>query len=295
MTNKWDSQFQDLTKELEELEAPFQAMGVSKNIEILQKNSAILQYQNAIESTLESLAFYKNRSENLPPKLRSITSWSLKIASQISLTLNKRASLLGRSLWISLIRQRAGVHHQENMVISDMDIMEYATKQLALKNRESELNKELISLSKAKKTLHQQYERFKAQESVKQASLSTQPESLRKEENLLAYQCLSQFINNLSTTTRATTPLEKSFQDKQKDLVKGTNEVMSQCESMIKDDISATKFMVTPSQISEINNKIKELEILKKEIITLKQDIFSKQPTPLRPIMVKNTKNQATT
>ena len=290
MMDKWDAEYRKLDAAINELEAPYKAIGIQANIRMLQKQGAILQYENAIENSLEKINFYTNKSLDLSPKLRSIAKWSLILAKKFKSNLESSTYIFGRGLWLQLIHMRMRQPRTFNAPLEDTDIMEFATKKVQLKGKEQRLSEELFKISQYKKKLHQRYEYQSAKRSNKEANNSTKPKDpLRTNKQNIVYQCLSDFINNISTTTRATTSLEKSFQSKQRSLIKETDKVIRACEAMATDDITPNRFTVSSHDAEELKGRIQDLEALQKEVKKLQSRVFKSKSPPLHPIMVKNS------
>ena len=149
---QWDQSFAKLQADISRMEFPHRGPSLKDQIVMAQKQAAILQFESAIETSLEQIEHLKSQNLKMGNKAKSIIYWANSMAKTIKRMYEKKASFIGRALWLNLVRSRLKLGTSASIpFINDVDLMEMATREVELKNRERDLGNDLILISQTKR------------------------------------------------------------------------------------------------------------------------------------------------
>lgn len=287
----WDEQFGDTEQHLQALEHSDQITQIYGQRVIDQKQDAVLQFQAANEQMVDKFKGLHARNLKIGNKPKSIIYWGLVLAQKSLSLYRKKSEFMGKRYWLQLTQHRLSLEPgQASSLLDDTALMEMATREMRLKNREKQLQQELNRISKLKTTFKARHEKLQTQASNHQAAASLQKEWIdgdgQRDE---AYNALNSFVKNVSMATRSTSPKERTYQLMQQKLVKETDQVIENCREILAQDISPQKLNVAEPTLSSLEHSIEDLNSLRDQIQELKSQISDDETPDMHPIMVKNS------
>ena len=292
--NQWDQSFARLKREIALLEGPQSSAPIKDQIRLTQKQSAILQYELALEAAMERVRVLKSAKLTIPKKCQAIIFWSFTMLESLKRVYHKKASYFGQALWLGLLRSSLSPKTALSPFLEDVALMEMATREVELKNRERQLKKTLRALEATKKDLHQERIKKEAGLSNMEAGTCLQRSfSLREPKKDVAYSSLKRFINNLSTASRATSPQEVALQKKQKKLSAETDLFISECKSLMQKEIGPNRLTIGTHRLRHMQERLASLEALRDDVTLARREVEGLALPPLHPIMVQDGQKSA--
>lgn len=292
---RWDEEFAELESDISRIEKPLHGHSLEDHITIIQKQAAILQIESELESAIEQISSARSKPNIASHKPKSIIHWANIMVQTLKRTYQKKASFIGRSLWINLIRSKMNLASTHELPFTDdIHLMEMATREIELKNQEKALNLKLVQIDETKKTLRRDYEQIQARIANEEAASCLQKNWLpKKEKKDPSYSSLKQFINNLSTMTRASTETEIELQSLHNDLVQQTNNLVAECKVILSKEIGPNRMTIGAQRIKKLESSLASLDLLQEKVASGQKRLKQTTPPPLHPIMMKHSPKSA--
>lgn len=294
----WDEDIQSLTQNLAALELKINAAHRQEQKTLLQKKSAVMRYQLAIEKISQKMQAIQKRKFNLPAKSQAIIYWSATLVEKSFGLYQRQARVLGLKMWFELVHARLhGRVSQRGSMIENNDLIDMAVREGNLKKTVNFLSDQLI---KAKITLDKLTERFnsvQAMQANSQAAASLQTVFGRNLSESLQnprYVALVTYVKWLTASMRGTTDDEQRLQKLRSRINHKTETVVSACRDIILEEQGVSKFQLGDTALTRLQNNLGEIDQLQGEIERITTHMMLKTPGEPSPILMKKKFKQAT-
>ncbi len=294
----WDEDLQELGHNIASLELHINAAHRQEQKILLQKKSAVIRYQLAIEKISQKMQAIQKRKFNLPTKAQAIIFWSATLVEK-SFTLYQRQSrLLGLKMWFELVHARLhGRVADRGSMIENNDLIDMAVREGNLKKTVNFLSDQLIKAKITRDKLTERFNSVQAMQANAQAAGSLQTSFGKNPSESFQnprYLALVTYVKWLTATMRGTAEDEQRIQKIRSRINQKTDTVVSTCRDIILEEQGVSRFQLGDTALTRLQNNLDEIDHLQAEIERITERMMLKTPEEPSPILMKKKFKQAT-
>lgn len=294
--DSWDQEILALAGDVTELEREFCSEKYRERLVLFQKKAQLFEMQNQLEQWGARFRRLKDSALNLPPKAMAMLHWTEAIHTRVSGLYQKRSRLLGRRMWVQLIKARltGGTPHA-NFSLQDKDLLEMASRRASLVKTESYLNDQLVAAEYTKKELTKKYQKLMALAANAEAAASLQSplgRSFKESVESPGYRALESYFRWLTLPLRNTTFEEKQFQKIDQNFRTISQNLLELCRGLVLGERQTTRLVIGDNAMKKLKNDLNMIHELQQQLEFTSQQVISKTPPPAKPILVKKNISQ---
>ncbi len=258
---RFDADLDRFEQELFALEQASPSKDMQKLSELLAKLRRIEEQHSQLLQMIENCRFAEATELPLVPTSRAILFWAREWSDRVEDFQLRYADYLDKLLWLNLVRGRLlGRKNPFRLDISEHDVQQFLQKRQSLEQTEQLLQEELKDLQKQESKLRAQYERFKFEDSNRQASQSFAAISRSSTSQRPTFDAFGRFLRTLAVHMSHSRPQVKKIQQLTVNFTKRSQALMEECSSLLRQDPQ-----------SNTSQKRRNLRLLQQNLVEMKR------------------------
>ncbi len=294
----WDEQLTNLNKEIDEQASALMDLKNFTDQDAIEAKLALLQFQSYLDRCSERLSAMNERKSQLPTRERTMLHWGQIYCSKVREYYDLQVRTWIKLVWLRLIESRLTSDPKPTIsMLSDDQLLNLATRQQHMAQAEDHLTAAMLKLSQRKQQMRRRYDELmtitanRTAAAAMQSRLGQGPQDATKHPALInTGHLLRRFAHRILAPREELSALYRY----EKQIEEQSQAVVAKCRSLALEVLKPQSRPQKQTNDRAFQQALADIDSLSKKIDDLTASTGFDRP-PLRPKMMKNIANQATT